>query len=121
MITSAVNTAILKVSSKIGTLDPGSWGTGVPTDQSSFISVLQRVFTALYSIAGVACFGFLIFGGYKIIFASGDAQKFKQGTDTLVYAVIGLVIVVSTGLLFNFIGRVLGIGDIITVLSLPVK
>ncbi|MBN2100999.1 hypothetical protein JW710_03885 [Candidatus Dojkabacteria bacterium] len=103
----------------IGDLDPSAWGGNIPEDSTRVANMIKTVITSAYAIAGVACVGFLIYGGFKIIFATGDPQRFKEGTDTVMYSLIGLIIIVSTGLLFNFITNRLGLGDVVTILSLP--
>ncbi len=100
-------------------LNPGGWG--VPTSSGDFVSVLRTVITTVYSIAGVLSFGYLVYGGYKIIMSTGDPQKLKEGQDTVAYALAGVVVVVTSGVIFNFIANKLGVGDIITVLSLPTQ
>jgi hypothetical protein len=107
------------MSNPVGTVDPGSWGPGVPTTSSDLTNVIQTVFTVAYSIAGVISFGYLVYGGYKIIMSTGDPQKMKEGQNTVAYALIGLVLVVSTAVIFNFVAEKLGIGSLIGNLDLP--
>lgn len=109
----------LMASGIVGNLDPGSWG--VPTGSGDLINVIKTAITTAYSFAGVAAIAFMIYGGYKVIISRGDPQKLKEGQDALVNAVVGLVIIVTTGVLFNFIAIKLGVGNIITVLSIPIQ
>lgn len=107
---------ILNVTSGIGTVSPPA---GVPTDTGSVSTLISTVITLVYSLAGVAAFAFLIVGGYKYMSSAGDAQKVKEAQDTLAYAVGGLVLVLITGMIINFIGDKLGVKSLITVLQFP--
>jgi TRAP-type C4-dicarboxylate transport system permease small subunit len=102
----------------LGDINPG---TDIPTSSGDFTNILQTVFTIAYSIAGVAAFGYLVYGGYKVIMSTGDPQKMKEGIDTVGYALIGLVIVISSAVIFNFIANRLGLGNVIGVLDLPTQ
>jgi hypothetical protein len=103
--------------SHLGTLNPGNWG--IPVTEGDFKNIIQTVFTVAYSLAGVASVGYLIYGGYKIIMASGDPQKMKEGQQTVAYALIGLVVVISSAVIFNFVASSLGLEGVLGVLNLP--
>lgn len=116
-IISKANEYVLKLQGDIiGTIDPPS---GVPTDTSAVTDLIRTILTAVFSIAGVVAMAYMVVGGYKMVMSSGDPQRFKEGIDTLTYAIIGLIVTVSTGLIFNFVARLLGVEDLITVLRLP--
>ncbi|MBN1618977.1 hypothetical protein JW887_06605 [Candidatus Dojkabacteria bacterium] len=99
----------------IGGLDPGN----VPQVLSDLTNTIKTVFSTAYAFAGVVTVGFMIIGGYKMIMSSGDSQKLDEGRNTLVNALIGMVVVVISGLLFNFVGDKLGIGSVISAFNLP--
>lgn len=103
-------------SSIVGSISPPG---GIPTGAGSVANTISTILNTVYSAAGIAAVAFMIVGGYKIIVSSGDPQNLKEGQDTLLWALAGLVIVVTTGLVINLIARLLGVGDLITVLSLP--
>lgn len=50
----------------------------------------------VYIAVGVAVL-VIIFGGYKMLFSNGNDEQFKKGKQTLVYAVIGLLIAIVAG------------------------
>lgn len=54
---------------------------------------------------GVAVF-FIVLGGYSMITSNGDSKKFEQGRNTLVYAVIGLVVAVVSVTIVSLIGSI---------------
>ncbi|MEA3357358.1 MAG: pilin [Patescibacteria group bacterium] len=93
--------------------------SGIPTETSDLANTIKTVIATAYSIAGVATVGWLIYGGYKWIIATGDPQEMSAAQKTLLNAVIGLVIIVSTAAIFNFVSEKLGVGGLFDVLNLP--
>lgn len=51
--------------------------------------------TAVFSVVGVLAVGIIIFGGIRYMISQGDPGKIKKAKDTILYAVIGLVIALS--------------------------
>ncbi len=113
MLTSAIQTFTLKAQNIIGPIDPGT----VPSSGSSVINLIRTIFTLAFSIAGVATVALIIVGGFNILTSGGDSNKMKKGQDTLTSALIGLVIVVTSGLIFSFVAAKLGVEHLITVLD----
>ena len=74
--------------------------TGQNKSVGSLASVI--VSTLLYFI-GVVAIVMLIYGGILYTISSGDAAKAKKAKDTILYAVIGLVIAVLAYAIFNFV------------------
>lgn len=64
-----------------------------------------------FAIGGVGFIAFVMFfyGGLKVIFSFGNAEKVKEGWKVLGAAIIGLVIMFSAYLLINFILDALGV------------
>lgn len=88
---------------------------GVPKEWEDFISMLSTVFTLAYVFAAVVSVAFIIISGYLIMTGGGDPQKMKKGTDTLMFAIAGLVLVLISGIIFNFVANLLGVENLITV------
>lgn len=102
----------------LGGIDPPP---GIPDDTSDVVTMISTIITVVYALAGVVAVAFIIMAGYSIITSSGDPNKLKKGTDTLVWAVAGLVLVVCSSILFEFIANLLGVEDLIMFLDLPWK
>ncbi len=75
-------------------------GTGVrgTTDFSSIISIVIK--TAL-SIVGALALLMLVWGGFQWLTSAGNPEKVKSGTQTMVWAIIGVVLVFSSYLLLS--------------------
>ena len=44
-------------------------------------------------IAGIIAFGFLIYGGILFVTSGGDAEKATKARNTILYAVVGVIVV----------------------------
>lgn len=63
----------------------------------------------LFGIIGTLAFIMFIYGGLKMIMSFGSEDKFKEGREAMVNAVIGMVIAFSAYILVNFTLDVLGV------------
>ncbi len=71
------------------------------TVTSSVPSVLKVVFT----FVGIISVVFVAVGGLRYTLSSGEPQQIKQAKETILYALIGLVLAVS---MFTIVSFVLG-------------
>lgn len=68
--------------------------------------VLTNVISSLLFIAGTIAVIMIIVGGIRYITSDGDAAKASQAKNTIIYAIIGLVItVMSYGIVAFVVGR----------------
>lgn len=81
-------------------------------------SIIFGIIVILFIIAVVVALLFLIWGGLKWIFSGGDKAAVESARNTIIAAIIGLVIVFSAFFLLNLITQIL-IGTTITNLTLP--
>jgi len=77
--------------------------------QSGLLSQLTE--TALLVIGLVSVF-MLIYGGLRYILSKGDAKKVTDAKNTILYALIGLVIAILSFAIVNFVLNILGAGTI---------
>ena len=88
-----------------------SGGTGISIETCIWTIVLNIV-SILSGIVGYLAIGFLIYGGYLYIMARGDASRISKGKNTIIRAIIGLVIcimaTVISGLIVNIITSAVG-------------
>lgn len=63
----------------------------------------------LFGIIGTLAFAMFVYGGLKMILAFGSEDKFKEGKEAMVNAVIGMIIAFSAYILVNFTLDVLGV------------
>ena len=80
------------------------WHDRIPSNGKDSID-LSGVFSWIYMIMGALAVIFLVYGAIQYIISRGDPGKMAQAKTTMIYAVIGLVIVIlaatMTALVFN--------------------
>ncbi|MBN1374180.1 hypothetical protein JW962_02490 [Candidatus Dojkabacteria bacterium] len=89
----------------IGTLSGDLNFTRFPTLDLA-ISGLLNIGTLAAALVAVAV---LVYGGVMYITSTGDSQKTEKAQNTIIYALVGLVIVGLAWLLVGFILKALGI------------
>lgn len=77
---------------------PNAVKTGPTTDV-----LISNVVTTLSFIAGVACVIAIIIGGLMYITSAGDEKRVQTAKNTLLYAVIGVIISVSAYAISAFV------------------
>lgn len=65
--------------------------------------LVQGIVNILLYIAGAVSVFFILFAGFKFITSAGDASKAASARNTLLYAVIGLIVVVLSYAIANFV------------------
>jgi len=58
---------------------------------------------AALSIVGIIFLILAIYGGFKILLSQGDAKAVKDGRNVIVYAIIGMIVIVLAYALTNFV------------------
>jgi len=84
---------------------------------NSFGNLVSTTVTVLFVIAVVIALGFLIYGGIKWIISGGDKTAVEGARNTIVAAIVGLVIVFLAFFILNIILGFFGIS--LTALQLP--
>ncbi len=78
-------------------------GAACASTTTSADTVISNVITFLFVLAAVLAVIFLIWGGIKYITASGDKTKVTAARQTIVGAIIGIVIAFSALFIINFV------------------
>lgn len=77
---------------------------GIPTTSGD--TLLANGLNLVYFLAGAICVIMIIIGGIYYVVSVGDPGRVTKGKNLLLYAVVGLVIIVSAFAITNFvIGR----------------
>jgi hypothetical protein len=87
-------------------VDPGSVGVPVvPLNNNALADILSIVFVAVGGIAVL----FLLIGAVRYVTSAGDQNNIKQAKDTILYAVIGIVVSLSAFTIVQFtLGKLSG-------------
>lgn len=87
-------------------------GSGVPTGGlepgQAGSNVLQLIFTFAFMLAGIIAVAFVIYAGIQWITSAGDKEKIQKARARLTYAIIGLIVAVSSFLIIGTIATLSG-------------
>lgn len=75
------------------------------TSTNELSEVIVNIITGVVGILGVVAAIFIVVGGVNYMTSAGDAGKLKKAKDTILYAVIGLIISVLAFAIVNFVIR----------------
>lgn len=74
----------------------------VEASEAAFASLLTLVFT----LAGVACVIAIVVGGIKYVTSNGDSGDITSAKKTILYALVGLVVVIGAFTIVQLVVRV---------------
>jgi hypothetical protein len=96
-----------------GDICNGIGGTGGGTNCSgsgpSLGAIVADAINVLSVIVGIAAVVMIIIGGFRYITAAGDSGKIASAKDTIIYALVGLVIVAFSQSIVFFVLHKTGI------------
>jgi magnesium-transporting ATPase (P-type) len=82
----------------------------------SNVSTLLNIILPFLTLGGALVFlAMSLWAGFKVITGGDNKEQISQAQKTLAFAVVGLIVVVSSFLLVKLIGFVLGINNILPV------
>jgi len=71
-------------------------------ENTQIISTIIKIINALLVIAAIAAIVFIIIAGFRMIVSGGDEDAFSQGKRGLLYAIIGLIVIILALAIVNF-------------------
>lgn len=66
-------------------------------------SVISTVLYTGLSLVGIAFFAYLLYGAYTWMTSRGNDQKIKEATNTLINAIIGLIVTLGAYVITYFV------------------
>lgn len=66
-------------------------------------SILYKITLIISAVAGVVAVMIIIIAGISMITAGGDSQKFANGRNTIIFAVVGLIVIILAQAIITFI------------------
>ncbi len=84
-------------------LDPTGNNTDISSGSSGITNLITSVVNIFSLIVGMVSVIMIIYGGFRYITSGGDSGKVSGAKNTIIYAVIGLVIVVLAQVIVKFI------------------
>jgi len=92
----APTTALAKIS---GPVNP----SGLPEKLVGQGGIITKISNAILAVVGVLAVLFLILGGVQYITSAGNPDNVAKAKNTILYAVIGLIFVILSFAIVNFI------------------
>ncbi len=92
-----------------GSAGSGSGGGGSSsslcgaTKQDDAEDIIKNVITTILIVLGMVAVIMIILGGIRYTTSNGDASSIKGAKDTILYAVVGLVIAILSYAIVNFV------------------
>lgn len=96
----------------VNTCPTGIGGTICNLTATQFGKVIGNVITALIIIAIIIAIIILVWGGIKWILSGGDKAKVESARNTIIGAIIGLVLVFLAWFIITLVAGLFGINDL---------
>lgn len=71
--------------------------------QDDFKALMRNVIGIIFLLLGIIAVIMIIVGGIRYVTSNGDASQIKAAKDTILYAVIGLIVALLAYAIVNFI------------------
>jgi len=84
-------------------LATGGTGCDVPGGSPTIDSVVTAVVNTLSVIVGITAVIMIIIGGFKYVTSTGDANNVSSAKNTILYAIVGLVVVALAQIIVRFV------------------
>lgn len=82
----------------------GSANCGAPSGNNTTVnSIIATVINIISFIVGVVAVVMIMIGGFKYITSSGDSSNIQSAKNTILYAIVGLVIVATAQIIVRFV------------------
>lgn len=80
-----------------------------PTDTpGNLVAVFDNITNTVIFLVGALAVIALVYGGFLYVTSAGDAGRVKTAKDTIIYAVIGIVVAILAYAIVNFVVGALG-------------
>jgi hypothetical protein len=83
--------------------DGGNGACDEGAETSDFNDLLAKIVNIISAIVGVIAVIMIIVGGFKYITSGGDSNNVSGAKNTIIYAIIGLIIVALAQVIVHFV------------------
>lgn len=66
-------------------------------------NTLQTILSVIFGLAGAVALIFIAIGGFRYIVSKGDPSGTAQAKNTILYAIIGLIVVIVSFSIITFV------------------
>lgn len=78
-----------------------------PLSANSIPELAGQMIRGLLGVSGALALFFLVWGGIMWMTSSGNSERVKKGRDSIVWAILGLVVIFVSYIVINFVFDVL--------------
>lgn len=64
---------------------------------------LQDILSVVFGLAGIIAFFIVVIAGFQLVISSGDPQKISKARQTILFAVVGLVVCSAAFTIVRFV------------------
>ena len=82
--------------------------SGMPAELIGATGVFTRIANTVLFAVGIISVIMLIFGGLRYVVSGGDSKKVTDAKNTIMYAIIGLIIAILSYAIVNFVINAVG-------------
>ncbi len=80
-------------------------GTAAGTDVTDLVVAITTIVNALLALVAIIAVVFIVIGGVRYITSQGDEDAVALAKNTIIYSIIGLIVVILSAVLINvFLG-----------------
>jgi hypothetical protein len=101
---------------QLPTSDPGAvtnGGVDGVVDLNAIPQLFANILAVAISLIGIVSFVMFLSGGLKMMTSGGDPKQLEAAKGTITYSVLGLVIAIGSFLILTYVGKFLGVTDIL--------
>ena len=66
-------------------------------------NIVENILESIILVLGIVAVIFIIVGGFQYMSSAGDTSKIQKAKNTILYAVIGLVVCILAFIIVNFV------------------
>ena len=88
-------------------------GDGMPSELIGSDGVFTKITNTILFAVGIISVIMLIYGGLRYIISGGDSKKVTDAKNTIMYAIIGLIVSILSFAIVNFVINAVG-GDAVS-------
>lgn len=96
------NSLCTGINSATGSTDT-TCASGTATDNSALTNLLSEIVNIFTLVVGVVAVIMIIVGGFKYITSGGEASNVSAAKNTIIYAIVGLIIVALAQVIVHFV------------------
>jgi len=102
----------LLLSLDVGSVTPPADSFWNSTNESSIFGIgtlTQNAITTVYAISGILLLAYLLYGSIMWMMAGGDSKNVQNAKDTVMNAIIGIILLVASGFIVEIGTGILGV------------